>query len=137
MKIVADKTENCPTPHALSIPEVRCILKAVPDAWIDGLTEIHLSNSIENGPRVFFSRFDGKLTIHSRGCTSVDALQMVLSELAVVHLGLTSRHWHRLSKTERARINRVIQPILEKLAPLFIPEKKHGPVLTTAFRRVI
>jgi hypothetical protein len=136
MNIHADRIESSP-PHALNIRQVRLILEAVPVEWIEGLSEVHLSNSTESGPRVFFNRYYHKLTIHSRGCSPAHALEMVLSELAAVHLGLTTRHWHRLSKAEMGHIKPVIQPLLNKLISFATPQEKHEPMLTPTFRRVI
>lgn len=141
MKIHADKIEGNP-PHALSIAEVRCVLKAVPAEWIEGISEVHLSNSSQNGPRVFYSQYYGTLVIHSRGCSAELAVAMIMRELASVQLGHATRNWHRISKAERVYLQKVIQPYLDEVLSVVIPkpasESKdfiHTP--TPAFQRVI
>ena len=137
MKIYADKIVGS-AQHALSISEVKRILKAIPAEWLDGLSETHLSNSSESGPRAFFNKHDKTFTIHSCGSTPSETLKIILSELAAVHLGYTTRHWHRLSKTEKSRIEKITQPFLDELLHIVTSKQKRFiQVPTPAFQRVI
>lgn len=137
MKISADKTVGS-AQHALSITEIKRILKAIPAEWLDGLSRTHLSNSSESAPRAFFDRFHKTLTIHSCGSTPLETLKIILSELATVHLGYTTRHWHRLSATEKSKIKKITQPFVDELLPIVTSKRNRFiQVSTPAFQRVI
>src|SRR5215469_13944324 len=86
VKIHADKIENGP-PHALSMRDVRLILKTVPRDWTKGIKEIRIANSLDWYSHTYFSRYDGCLTIYSRKKTKARALAAVLSELAAISIG--------------------------------------------------
>jgi hypothetical protein len=137
MKIHADKIESSTT-HALSVHQVSSILKTVPSEWIDGLSEVRLTNALESAPRAFFNRYDKTLTLHCRGCAPKKALELVLYELAAVYHGYDKRHWHRLSTAEKSNIKKVIQPLMDELLPVITQEKKSlVPIATPAFRRIV
>lgn len=116
MRIHADRTETNP-PHALRVPEVRRILAAVPPDWVDGLSEVHLTNSLKYSAWAFFSRSEGTLTIYSRGSTPAQTLIAILSELAASSLGINTRHRHRRSEAETHRLTQVIQPLVDQILP--------------------
>jgi hypothetical protein len=118
MRIHADKIESGP-PHALSTYNVRLIVNAVPTSWIEGIKEVHISNSLEwrgGLPRAFFSRYDGCLTIYSRKATAEEALRAVLSELAAISVRL-DRGLRRRPKAEQDRLSKMIAPLMPALLP--------------------
>lgn len=123
VKIHADKTETDP-PHALRVLDVRRILATVPPDWIAGLVEVRLTNSLKASAWAFFSRYDGSLTIYSRGCTAKQALIAILSELAASSLGINTRQRHRYSDAESHRLSHLIQPLVDRLLPAITPLKK-------------
>ena len=137
MKIHADKIESPPS-HALSVKSVKCILKSIPSEWTEHISEVRIANSLESAPRVFLNLYDNILTIHSRGATPKRATEMILSELAAVYHGYTTRHWHRLSASEKVQVQKIIQPLIDELLPVVTPEERrfiYDP--TPAFKRVI
>jgi len=137
MKIHADKIDGTP-PHALGVRGIKCALATVPASWIANLAEVRLTNSLESAPRAFFSQYDHILTVHARGCSTRQALELILSELAAVHFGYATRHWHRLSAKEASHLHKVIQPLVEELLPVVTPSKKRFvETPTPAFRRVV
>ena len=126
MNIHLDKIEN-PPPHSLSLREVKVILRAVPPAWIEGLAEVRLSNSLEYyRPYAFFSRYDGGLTIYSRRGTKVQALVAVLSALAATSLGVRTGLRRQYSGADKRRINNSIQPLVDELLAEIAPRPKLG-----------
>ena len=126
MKIHADKIEAEPG-HALTVRDVKCILRAVPSQWIEGLAEVRLSNSLEHyRPYAFFSRYDGCLTIYSRRGTKEKALTAVLSALAMEPLRIPLGFGRRLSEVDRQRIRRLIKPVAESVISEIVPAPKRG-----------
>jgi hypothetical protein len=123
VKIHADKIE-APPQHALTIRSLKRILAAVPPVWREGLIEVRLCNSLEHAPWAFFHRYDGMLTIHSRGCSLEATVTTILSELAAVSLGLTTRQRHQLSEAEAHRIHQLVEPLVEELLPAMTPAKQ-------------
>jgi hypothetical protein len=116
LKIHADKIENGPA-HAFTVRDVKAILKAVPSQWIEGLTEVRLSNGIVDHyrPYAFFSGYDGCLTIYSRQGTKREALMAVLAALAVRPLEIRLSFKCHPSEADRRRIERLVQPIFNEL----------------------
>lgn len=126
MNIQVDKIETAP-PHALNLREVKAILKAVPPAWVEGLDDVRLSNSLEYyRPYAFFSRYDGGLTIYSRRGTKRQALVAVLSALAATSLGIRTAIGRRHSESDRRRINDTIQALVDELLAEIAPPPKRG-----------
>ncbi len=126
MNIHVDKIETAPA-HALSLREVKLILRAVPPAWVEGLAEVRVSNSLEYyRPYAFFSRYDGCLTIYSRTGTKKQALGAVLSALALPSLNITNSLRRRFSEADKHRINKTIQPLVEEILPKITPLTKRG-----------
>jgi hypothetical protein len=137
MKIHADKIDGV-HPHALGIRGIRCLLAAVPESWIADLKGVRLTNSLESSPRAFFSRHDHILVVHARGCTTRQALELILFELAGVHFGYATRHWHTLSAREKSHLQKIVEPLIEELVPVVTPSKKRFiEIPTPAFRRVV
>jgi hypothetical protein len=62
--IHADKIQTGPA-HALRVRDVRRILAAVPPAWIEGLQEVRLTNSLEHTAWAFFSTYYASLIIYA------------------------------------------------------------------------
>ena len=126
MNIHIDKIETAPA-HALSLRELKLILRAVPPTWVEGLAEVRLSNSLEYyRPYAFFSRYDGGLTIYSRRGTKKQALVAVLSALAATALDIRTGIGRRHSEPDRRRINNIIQPFVDELMPEIAPRPKRG-----------
>ena len=126
MNIHADKIEAGPM-HALTVRDVKSILRAIPPAWVEDLTEVRLSNSLEHHRSyAFFSRYDGCLTIYSRRGTKRQAVIAVLSALAANHLGIRLRMARRTSEADRRRIQRVIQPMVDEVMAEITPLVKRG-----------
>ena len=119
MKIHADKIESGP-PHALSVRDIRVIIKTVPLDWTREIKEIRISNSLEWHSFTFFSRFDGCLTIVSRNSTKKRALAAVLSELAAISIGFDRGLRYR-SKAMRSRLVKMTAALQEQLIPLVVP----------------
>jgi hypothetical protein len=125
VKIHIDKIETAPA-HALSLREVKLVLRTVPPAWVEGLAEVRLSNSLEHcRPYAFFSRYHGCLTIYSRRGTKQQALVAVLSALAATSLGIRG-FGRRPSEANRRRVNNVIQRFVDELWPEIAPRTKRG-----------
>lgn len=116
MKIHADKIEGNP-PHAIRVKDLRVILAALPSEWTEGISEVRLSNSQELRSWAFFSRYDGTLTIYSRGGSAKEALIATLSELAACTLGIATRQRHRRSDQESHRILPLIKPYIDQFLP--------------------
>jgi hypothetical protein len=122
MKIYMDKIESAP-PHGIHVRDVRLVLKAVPSAWLNGLKEVRLSNSLEHfRPYAFFSRFDCCLTIYSRRGTKREVLIGMLFALAAEKLGINRGHRRRRSKAEKHQIDKLIQPYVETLLTALSPQ---------------
>jgi hypothetical protein len=113
VKIHADKIESGP-PHALSVRDIRVIIKTVPLDWTREIKEIRISNSLEWHSFTFFSRFDGCLTIVSRNSTKKRALAAVLSELAAISIGFDRGLRYR-SKAMRSRLVKMTAALQEQL----------------------
>ena len=131
MKIQVDKIENG-TPHAVSARNVRLILKAVPPTWTEGVKEVHISNSLEwrgGLACVFFSRYDGRLTIYSRKVTRKEALHAMLSELAAISLRL-DRGISRRPKAVRDRLSKMVAPFMETFSSPVQPNPKHVEIIS-------
>jgi len=112
MKIRADKIDEGP-PHGLSPQDVRLLLATVPPDWIKGLVEVRLANA--PGPRAYLMHSEGRLIIYSRYATTRQILTKVLSALAAPSLNITNVVARSPSKPEQRRLDRFIQPIIEKL----------------------
>jgi hypothetical protein len=112
MKIRADKIDDGP-PHRLNAKDVRLILAAVPPEWIEGLVEVRLANA--PGPRAYLMHSEGRLIIYSRYSTERQILTEILSALAAPSLNITNVVARRPTKPEQHRLDRFIQPILDKL----------------------
>jgi hypothetical protein len=126
MKIRADKAESA-HPHNLRIRDVKLILKAVPPEWINDLKEVRLANSLEYyKPYAFFSRYDGCFTIYSRRGTKIEALNAVLSALAVEALGINRGIGRHRSEAETHRIDELIRPLVKELLPAINAPSKVG-----------
>jgi len=123
VKIHADKTQP-DSPHALNVSDVRRILSAVPPDWIDGISTVRLTNSLAQSPYAFFSRHDGCLTIFSRHCSAKEALSAVLLELAAHSLGIDRKFGIAQSKAQMRRLLPIIQPYLDELLPIGVPQTK-------------
>ena len=126
VNIHADKIETGPA-HALTVRDVKSILRAVPPSWVEGLAEARLSNSLEHyRSYAFFSRYDGCLTIYSRRGTKKQAVLAVLSALVVVSLGLKRGFGGRLSEADRRRVQRLTQPMADEIIAAIMPQPKRG-----------
>lgn len=126
MKIHADKVEAAPG-HALTIRDVKFILRAVPPAWVQELTVTRLSNSLDHyRSYAFFSKYDGGLTIYSRRGTKKQAVIAVLSALAAASLGIRLGFGRNTSEAHKRRINRVIQPLVDEIMEEVMPPTKRG-----------
>jgi hypothetical protein len=112
MKIHADKIDKGPL-HSLSRQDVRLILATVPPEWIEGLVEVRLANG--PGPRAYLMHGEGRLLIYSRHGTKTQILTEVLSALAAPSLNITNVVARGPSKPEQRRLDRFIQPIIDKL----------------------
>ena len=112
MKIRADKIDDGP-PHRLNAQDVRLILATVPPEWIEGLVEVRLANA--PGPRAYLMQSEGRLIIYSRYATERQILTKILSALAAPSLNITNVVSRGPSKPEQRRLDRFIQPILDKL----------------------
>jgi hypothetical protein len=112
MKIHADRIDDGPS-HGLSVRDVRLILAIVPPEWTEGLVEVRLANA--PGPRAYLFRADGRLTIYSRHATKRQILTEVLSALAAPSLNIRNVVARSPSKPEQRRLDRFIQPVLDKL----------------------
>ena len=114
------------------------MLDAIPRQWIESITEVRLSNSLNMcSPWAFLSRYDGSLTIYSRRGTPEQALIAVLSELGAHNLGINTRNRHRRSKAEVNRIRLLIQPYVDALLPeLPPPQRRLVSVPNSSFRPV-
>jgi len=136
MKIQVDKIESG-SPHALSVRDVRCILKSVPPAWVRGIREVRIANSLERWkPYAFFSRYDGCLTIYSRRGTQQEALEAVLSELAAISLGI-DRGLHHRPKAVQRQLSQIIGSFVRTLLPKMTRAKKPiGSVNLEGFREM-
>ena len=140
MKIHADKAEG-PLRHAVSISQLRRLLKAVPAELVSGISDVRLSNSTDSAPRVFFCRYSKTLTVHSCGSKPGLILELIVKELAASHLGYATRHWHRLSALENSKIKKMVQPLMDELrlivVPKVTPAREYVYTPTPEFRRVI
>jgi hypothetical protein len=112
MKIRADKIDDGP-PHSLSAKDVRLILATVPSEWIEGLVEVRLANA--PGPRAYLFHGEGRLIIYSRYATMRRILTEVLSALAAPSLNITNVVARSPLQAEQHRLDRYIQPLIDKL----------------------
>ncbi len=112
MKIRADKIDDGP-PHRLNAQDVRLILATVPPEWVEGLVEVRLANA--PGPRAYLMHSERRLIIYSRYSTERQILTEILSALAAPSLNITNVVSRSPSKPEQRRLDRFIQPILDKL----------------------
>src|SRR5258708_36498035 len=109
MKIIVDKLEAWP-PHALSIEDVKAIMRVIPAEWSRYIHVVHLKATLPEHSRfarpVILSIF--RLNICSRGLTKEAAQRDVLRELAVHGVSMTRRMVHRLSKADSRIIGALI-----------------------------
>ncbi|MEZ0254535.1 MAG: hypothetical protein ACAI37_04620 [Chthoniobacter sp.] len=124
MKIHADKIET-PPHHALTVRDLKRVLAAVPPAWKEGLAEVRLGNSRNGADLAYFHRYDGTLTICSRGVSLEATVSAILSEFAAIPLGIPTHYGHRFSEAETQRIHHLIDPLIEELLPAITPAEKH------------
>jgi hypothetical protein len=125
VKIHADKIEAGPA-HALTVRDVKSILRAVPPPWLEEVAEARLSNSLEHYRYAFFSRYDGCLTIYSRRATTKQAVMAVLTALAAAPLGIKLRFGGYPTDADRRRILRVIEPMADEIMAKITPPLKRG-----------
>jgi hypothetical protein len=126
VKIHVDKIE-APPRHALTLEDVKFILKVVPATWIEDLKEVRLSNSREYyRPYAFFSRYNGELCVYSRRGSKEQAVSAVLCALAAPSLGIRLRFRGQASEADKGRINRIIRPMVEQIMQEITPKIKRG-----------
>jgi hypothetical protein len=106
---------------------VKLILRAVPPAWVEGLAEVRLSNSLEYyRPLCIFSRYDGGLTIYSRRGTKKQAWWRFCLRWRRPHLTSELESGDDIqNRTGAASIN-IIQPFVDELMPEIAPGPKRG-----------
>jgi hypothetical protein len=116
MKLIEDKITVDP-PHALSKSDVRLILAAVPETWLEGITTVRLSAALYQSQNPNHNRFSKTFVITSRGSTKEQTLWRVLSDLAARGLGVRFLLWHRLQQRDASRVRRAVAPLVAQLLP--------------------
>lgn len=121
---------NGPPPHTLSPRDIQAIFAAIPEEWRDHLYIHTVRLSATLPEHSWFGRpvkYSGlRLTVCSRGRERRRALRDVLRELAVLGLRMPPRSFRRLSRQEMHRVDRVIAPLVERLAA-DTNEEAHDP----------
>jgi hypothetical protein len=122
MKIIEDKVAVDP-PHAICKADVRLILAAVPEIWIEGITTVRLSAALKQSQNTNQNRFSKTFTIASRGSTKEQTLRRFLTDLAARGLGVQFLLWHRLQEGDASRLRRVVTPLVDRLLLQLSPKK--------------
>ena len=118
MKFIIDKVSTLPA-HALSISEIKALLRAIPADWVRYVQTVHLKatlpkHSLFDRP-VIYSSYSNRLNICSRGLSPQEARREILREIAARKF-VPSRTYNRLSKEELVQVDRIIAPYLSKFA---------------------
>jgi hypothetical protein len=118
MKIIVDIVDAAP-PHALTLKDIKALLRMVPKEWKLWLRIVHLKATLPEHSRfarpVIYSFLGGpRLNVCCRGLSADRARREILRELAVQGLRVPLWHGHRLSDAQLKHIDEVIAPLLEK-----------------------
>jgi hypothetical protein len=113
MRITVDPTLTVPA-HALSKSQIRRVLSVVPVEWRKPIKSVRLSNALHSGPAAEYSFVSHRLTVHSRGRTEHDVIRDILMELLLHYTMTHPTPLSRLAEAQRKRLNREVEPLLEK-----------------------
>lgn len=119
MRIQVDKTTG-PPDHALSLADVKALLKVVPAEWNIRRLVVHLRSTLPENAHYRFERpviydfLGGELKVCCRGLDPETARKEILRELAIQGLRIRTRSRHRLSDAELKRIDQIVAPLLEQ-----------------------
>jgi len=116
MKIIAEKITESPK-HALTIKDIKALVEVVPEEWIGQahvflLSAQRFENSKWDRPVI---QNNTTFRILSRGFGRNEILLELLIELAIRPNRIYPRYAHRLSTSQRKKLEEIVTPWYRKL----------------------